>query len=78
MKVSQTGTDVYIQVKIRNLVNTFGNAFGAQLLDLYVRNPAATSSLDRGRVPAAELLDRPQLAPGASGSRPRVSRRRSG
>jgi glucoamylase len=41
LQVSQTGTDVYVQVKIRNLVNTFGNDFGAQLLDIYVRNPAA-------------------------------------
>jgi glucoamylase len=44
MQVSQTATDVYIQVKISNLVPTFGNPFGAQLLDLYVRNPAATST----------------------------------
>lgn len=43
MKVSEDGTNVYIQVSIRNLVSTFGNSFGAQLLDLYVRNPAATS-----------------------------------
>ena len=43
MQVSETGTDVYVQVKISNLVSTFGNSFGAQLLDLYVRNPAAAS-----------------------------------
>jgi glucoamylase len=43
LKVSQTGTDVYVQVKIANLVNTFGNDFGAQLLDIYVRNPSASS-----------------------------------
>ena len=41
--MSQTGTDVYIQAKIRNLVNTFGTDFGAQLLDIYVRNPTASS-----------------------------------
>ncbi len=44
LRVSQTGTDVYIQASIRNLVPTFGSSFGAQLLDLYVRNPAATST----------------------------------
>jgi glucoamylase len=44
LQVNQTGTDVYIQASIRNLVPTFGNSFGAQLLDLYVRDPAATST----------------------------------
>jgi len=43
-KVSQTATDVYLQAKIRNLVNTFGNAFGAQLLDVYVRDPAISGT----------------------------------
>ena len=43
LQVSETGTDVYIQVKIRDLVNTFGSDFGAQLLDVYVRDPTATS-----------------------------------
>jgi glucoamylase len=43
-KVSQTATDVYLQAKIRNLVNTFGSSFGAQLLDIYVRDPAASST----------------------------------
>jgi glucoamylase len=44
LKVSQTGTDVYIQTSIKNLVPTFGNSFGAQLLDLYVRDPSASST----------------------------------
>jgi glucoamylase len=44
LSVNQTTTDVYVTVKIRNLATTFGNAFGAQLLDLYVRNPAAGST----------------------------------
>jgi glucoamylase len=44
LKVSQTGTDVYIQASIKNLVPTFGNSFGAQLLDLYVRDPSSSSS----------------------------------
>jgi glucoamylase len=51
MQVSQDGTNVYIQVKIRNLVNTFGNSFGAQLLDFYVRNPAAGSFSTAGAYP---------------------------
>jgi glucoamylase len=44
LQVNQTGTDVYIQASIRNLQPTFGNSFGAQLLDLYVHDPAATST----------------------------------
>jgi glucoamylase len=44
LKVSQTATDVYIQTALRNLAPTFGNDFGAQLLDVYVRNPSATST----------------------------------
>jgi glucoamylase len=43
-KVSQTTTDVYVQAKIRNLVNTFGSAFGAQLLDVYIHNPAVSTT----------------------------------
>jgi glucoamylase len=44
MQVNQTATDVYIQVALRNLDPTFGNAFGAQMLDVYVRNRSATST----------------------------------
>lgn len=42
-QVSQTATDVYIQTKIRNLAPTFGNTFGAQLLDVYIRDPSAST-----------------------------------
>ena len=44
MQVNETGSEVYIQVSIHNLVPTFGNSFGAQLLDLYVTDPSATST----------------------------------
>ena len=44
LTVNQTASDVYIQAKIRNLASTFGSDFGAQLLDVYVHNPAATST----------------------------------
>jgi glucoamylase len=43
LQVNQTASDVYIQTKIRNLASTFGSNFGAQLLDIYVRDPAAVS-----------------------------------
>jgi glucoamylase len=42
--VSQTASDVYLQTKIRNLAPTFGSDFGAQLLEIYVHDPAAPSA----------------------------------
>jgi glucoamylase len=44
MQITQTATDVYVQVTLRNLDATFGNAFGAQLLDLYVHEPSAATT----------------------------------
>jgi C-terminal binding-module, SLH-like, of glucodextranase/Glycosyl hydrolases family 15 len=44
LKVNQDGTDVFVQVSIAKLVPTFGNNFGAQLLDIYVRDPNAAST----------------------------------
>ncbi|MEA2211635.1 MAG: hypothetical protein QOF83_1583 [Solirubrobacteraceae bacterium] len=44
LSVSQTASEVYIQARIANLASTFGSNFGAQLLDVYVRNPAASST----------------------------------
>lgn len=44
LKVSETGSEVYVQASIRNLVPTFGSDFGAQLLDVYVHDPAAASA----------------------------------
>jgi glucoamylase len=43
-RVSEDGTNVYLQATLRNMDPTFGNTFGAQLLDVYVHNPAATST----------------------------------
>jgi glucoamylase len=43
-QVNETATDIYIQTTLRNLVNTFGNDFGAQMLDIYVHNPSATGA----------------------------------
>ena len=42
--VSEDGTNVYMQVTLHALVPTFGSLFGAQLLDVYVHNPAATTT----------------------------------
>ncbi len=53
MKVAETSTDVYIQVSLANMDSTFGNSFGAQLLDVYVHDPSAgstsTAAIDPGR-----------------------------
>ncbi len=43
-QVSEDGTNVYLQTTIADLVNTFGSDFGAQLLDIYAKNPAVTST----------------------------------
>jgi glucoamylase len=51
-QVTQTATDVYIQAKIRDLTPTFGNAFGAQLLDVYVRDPAAGATSTAAAYPS--------------------------
>ena len=44
MQVNQTATDVFIQFKLGDLTPTFGSNFGAQLLDLYVRDPSNTDT----------------------------------
>jgi glucoamylase len=41
-KVNQDGNDVYIQISLATLVSTFGNNFGAQMLDVYVHAPGVT------------------------------------
>jgi glucoamylase len=64
--VSEDGTNVYLQTTIANLVNTFGSDFGAQLLDIYVKNPAvaqtstsaAYSSMNYGIAPADAWTER--------------------
>jgi glucoamylase len=43
-RVISDGTTVYLQATLANLAPTFGNAFGAQLLDVYVRTPGAAAT----------------------------------
>jgi glucan 1,4-alpha-glucosidase len=62
MQVTQTATDVYIQVTLRTLDATFGNAFGAQLLDLYVRNPSATTTSTVAAFPSRNYTIAPEDA----------------
>jgi glucan 1,4-alpha-glucosidase len=42
-QVIDAGTDVVFRVQTRDLTPTFGSPLGAQLVDIYVRNPAAAS-----------------------------------
>jgi glucoamylase len=42
--VISDGTTAYLQATLANLDPTFGSAFGAQLLDVYVHNPAASAT----------------------------------
>jgi glucoamylase len=53
MSVNQTSSDVYVTVKIRNLATTFGNAFGAQLLDVYIHQPGTAASSTTAAYPSA-------------------------
>ena len=43
-RVISDGTTVYLQATLANLDPTFGNAFGAQLLDVYVHTPGAATT----------------------------------
>jgi glucoamylase len=43
-KVISDGTTAYLQATVANLAPAFGSVFGAQLLDVYVHNPAATAT----------------------------------
>ncbi|HJP80434.1 MAG TPA: glucodextranase DOMON-like domain-containing protein [Pseudonocardiaceae bacterium] len=46
-QVIQVGGTVYLRTTLANLVPTFGNVMGAQLLDVYVHQPGATSTSDQ-------------------------------
>jgi glucoamylase len=61
-KVNETGTNVYIQIQVSKMVNTFGQPFGAQLLDLYVRNPASSSFSTAAAFPSRNYTIAPDSA----------------
>ena len=44
MRVNQTDSEVFITFTFRTLVPTFGNPFGAQMLDVYVHQPGAATT----------------------------------
>ena len=57
-QVLQQGDTVYLRTTLRNLVATFGNPDGAQLLDVYVHQPGASPTSTDGGVREPQLLDR--------------------
>ena len=64
-QVYDAGTDVIFRLKTRDLTNTFGSPLGAQLLDIYVHDPAATTT----KTTAANDSRRFQIAAGFAWSR---------
>ncbi|MGH2895591.1 MAG: glucodextranase DOMON-like domain-containing protein, partial [Solirubrobacteraceae bacterium] len=50
-RVSQTATDVYLQISLRDLAPTFGSNFGAQMLDIYARDPSVSSTSTASAIP---------------------------
>jgi hypothetical protein len=42
-QVVDAGKTIYLRVTLRNVAATFGKALGAQLLDIFIRDPAASS-----------------------------------
>jgi glucoamylase len=44
MQINKTDTEVFITFTFQTLVPTFGNPFGAQLLDVYVHQPGAATT----------------------------------
>jgi glucan 1,4-alpha-glucosidase len=63
-KVSQTDTDVYLQISLRDLAPTFGSNFGAQLLDIYAHDPSVASTSTGSAIPQENY----SIAPGAAWS----------
>ena len=61
-RVINVGSTVYLQATLRDLTSTFGSALGAQLLDVYVHNPAATSTSTAAAYPSRNYTIAPANA----------------
>ncbi|MFZ1992463.1 MAG: glucodextranase DOMON-like domain-containing protein, partial [Solirubrobacteraceae bacterium] len=59
MQVNETASNVYLQFKLRTLAQTFGDNFGAQLLDVYVHDPSATTTTTAPFFPGANYTIAP-------------------
>ncbi|WP_329238963.1 glycoside hydrolase family 15 protein [Actinoallomurus sp. NBC_01490] len=51
-QVISDATTVYLQARLRDLTPTFGSPIGAQLLDVYVRQPGVSPASDQAASPA--------------------------
>jgi glucoamylase len=59
-RVNQTATNVYLQISLRDLAATFGSNFGAQMLDIYARDPSVASTSTASAIPQENY----SIAPG--------------
>jgi glucoamylase len=50
-RVNETATNVYLQISLRDLAPTFGSNFGAQMLDIYARDPSVASTSTASAIP---------------------------
>jgi len=64
-QVYDAGTDVIFRLKVRDLTPTFGSPLGAQLVDVYVHDPAASAT----STSAANATRNFQIAPAFAWSR---------
>jgi glucoamylase len=64
-QVLDDGTNIIFRVGTRNLSPTFGSPLGAQLIDVYVHDPAATQTLTAASFPQRNY----QIASGSAWSR---------
>jgi glucoamylase len=62
LKVNQDANNVYIQASLENLDSTFGNAFGAQLLDVFVRHPGVSATSTAAPFPSRNYTIAPASA----------------
>jgi glucoamylase len=64
-QVLDGGTEIIFRLQTHNLSPTFGSPLGAQLVDVYVHDPAATSTSTAASFPQRNY----QIAPGSAWSR---------
>ncbi len=61
-QVYDSGADVTFRIKTRDLTATFGSPLGAQLVDIYVHDPAAASTSTAASDPARHFAIAPAFA----------------
>ena len=64
-QVIDSGSDIVFRVQTRDLTPTFGSPLGAQLVDVYVRDPAAaTADTEAASFPQRNYVIAARRAPG--------------